>query len=265
MDTSKIYYFIGGLPRSGSTLLCNILCQNPRIYASSTSGLLQILLYIKRDWDNIEALKTLPFKESISLKKNVLLSVIDGYYKDINKPVILDKTRGILAHIEFIESILDKKTKVLTPVRDIREILAGFEKMVRKNKLSYLPQEKANPKAWRTLDGRCGIWMSSDYPIGYAYNNIKEALVRGLMDRIFFVEYEKLTAEPKKIITSIYKFLGEDYFDHDFDNIVQVTKENDAIYGMDGLHDIRPKMQSSEPSWPKILGSIGNKYKNYNI
>ena len=42
------FHFISGLPRSGSTLLQNILSQNPRFYCSPTSGLFD-LLYNARD------------------------------------------------------------------------------------------------------------------------------------------------------------------------------------------------------------------------
>lgn len=39
-EEAKKYYFISGLPRSGSTLLANILAQNPRFHATATSGIL---------------------------------------------------------------------------------------------------------------------------------------------------------------------------------------------------------------------------------
>ena len=42
-NASKKINVICGLPRSGSTLLCNILNQNPDFHASSTSPLAQTL------------------------------------------------------------------------------------------------------------------------------------------------------------------------------------------------------------------------------
>ena len=37
---NKKYYFMGGLPRSGSTLLSSILNQNPRFYSGPSSPVL---------------------------------------------------------------------------------------------------------------------------------------------------------------------------------------------------------------------------------
>lgn len=51
--TDKIIHLMAGLPRSGSTLMCNILNQNPRFHATSTSGILDIVLTIRNQWENV--------------------------------------------------------------------------------------------------------------------------------------------------------------------------------------------------------------------
>ena len=43
MSTSKTIHFLAGLPRSGSTLLANILAQNPKIHVTPTSGICDML------------------------------------------------------------------------------------------------------------------------------------------------------------------------------------------------------------------------------
>ena len=53
MQDKKIF-FISGLPRSGSTLLCNILAQNPAFFVTkATSGCIEILFSIRNQWDRI--------------------------------------------------------------------------------------------------------------------------------------------------------------------------------------------------------------------
>lgn len=45
---NKEIFFISGLPKSGSTLLCNILSQNPEFFVSkATSGCIEILFLIR--------------------------------------------------------------------------------------------------------------------------------------------------------------------------------------------------------------------------
>ena len=46
----KKIYFLSGLPRSGSTVLAAILSQHPSLHASSTSGLLDMLVGTLRAW-----------------------------------------------------------------------------------------------------------------------------------------------------------------------------------------------------------------------
>jgi sulfotransferase len=44
----------------------------------------------------------------------------------------------------------------------------------------------------------------------------------------------------------IYEFLGEKYFEHDFENLNNVHKENDAeVYGFSDMHDVRKTVSKS--------------------
>ena len=45
MTVSTSTHFISGLPRSGSTLLANLLAQNPRFHSTATSGILNGMRY----------------------------------------------------------------------------------------------------------------------------------------------------------------------------------------------------------------------------
>ncbi|MEX0598954.1 MAG: sulfotransferase [Candidatus Paceibacterota bacterium] len=50
----KRFFFISGLPRSGSTLLCNILAQNDELFVSkATSGCHDILFNVRNQWDKL--------------------------------------------------------------------------------------------------------------------------------------------------------------------------------------------------------------------
>lgn len=72
----KRIYFLAGLPRSGSTLLANILLQNPSIYVTSTFGILCILVQIRNEWDRVEAFRAHERNLNETLKRNVLKSML---------------------------------------------------------------------------------------------------------------------------------------------------------------------------------------------
>lgn len=250
----KTYHFIAGMPRAGSTLLCNILAQNPRFHATGTSGIMDIMFGVRNSWKNLIEFKASPNDTALL---RVLRGILDNYYDDVDKPVVFDKCRGWLSLLEMAETVLERKAKVLVPVRDIRDILASFEKLWRENsKTAQVGQEGAHYFKFQTVEGRTETWMNPDQPVGLAYNRIKDAAIRGYLDRMYFVDFNNLTSNPKEELKRIYDFLEEEYFKHDFENVIQVTWEDDSVHGFKGLHDIRSKVAPIEPQWPKVLGKF---------
>ena len=261
----KAFHFISGMPRSGSQLLCNILNQNPRFHVSGTSGILDVIFSVRNNWDELIEFKANPNEEA---KKRVLRGILDNYYADVERPVIINKSRGWLAYLELAEMILERPAKVIVPVRDIRDILASFEKLWRKGVATrQIAQERENYFQWQTVEGRCEVWASKDQPVGLAYNRIRDALARGFHNRMFFIRYEDLTKRPVHVFAKLYEFLGEESFVHDFENVQQVIWEHDNVYGLGGnLHTIRSKVEPQEPQWPSILGEeVAAKYQGVDL
>ena len=259
--TGKALYFLGGLPRSGSTLIANVLWQNPRVHVTATSGLLSLLLGIRNHWERMQEVKAMPKDEAEATKLRVLRGSIVAYFANVDRPVVVDKGRGWIGQIPFIEAVLNRKVKIIVPVRDVRDILASFEKITSKNPLKPSSQELGNPQAWETIDGRCSIWFHQNQPVGAPYRKMKDALLKGHGDRMHFVDYDDFTAHPDRMMRQIYDFLEEPYYAHDFKNVQQVTTEDDDVWRMPGLHDIRCEVKPQPPQWPTILPpDVAKKY-----
>jgi sulfotransferase len=250
--TKKIH-FISGLPRSGSTLLCNILNQNPAFHATSTSGILEIILSIRNQWENVAELRASPNKAG---KSAVINNILHNYVSIVERPVYFDKSRAWIAYIELAEAILGERAKILVPVRKITDILSSFENLYRKNAHEWqFPQEKSHFAEWQTVEGRSGIWMRNDQPVGIAYNRIRDAISRGYGDRLLFIEFEGLTNNPKETMEAVYDFLEEDPFKHNFNKVKQVTQEDDDIHGIPGLHIIRSKVAPVADYGDTLIGA----------
>ena len=259
----KTFYFIAGLPRSGSTLLANILAQNPRFHTTSTSGIMDVMFGVRNSWDKLVEFQATPNEEA---KIRVLRGILESYYADIEKPVVFDKCRGWLSLLEMAETVLGYKAKVLVPVRDIRDVLASFEKLWRdSSRTGQVVQESSNYFKFQTAQGRCDTWLAPDQPVGLAYNRITDALVRGFTDRMFFVDFDDLTGKPEQAMKSIYEFLGEEKFTHNFDHVEQVTWEDDTVHGFKGLHNIRSKVAPLPTQWPTVLGPFAEQYSKLNF
>jgi len=256
----KTIHFVSGLPRAGSTLLVNILAQNHRFDVTPTSGVIGMLTMLRNQWENQPEFKAAYDEE---VKVSSLRGLLNGYFHNSRFPTVFDKSRGWPAQIEMAERLLGRQMKILCPVRDIRDVLASFEKLYRKNKnIRPIPGELQNPGKFQTVEGRCEVWCQLGQPMGAAFNMIRDAMRRGFKNRLHFVEFEKLTVAPKTTMAKIYEFLDEEPYEHDFEHVEQYTQEDDIWHGYKDLHTIRPKVEPMEPQWPDILGKdVADLYK----
>lgn len=250
-------HFISGLPRSGSTLLCNILAQNPEIHTTPTSGCHDVLFGIRNQWHSLIEHQA---STDLSAQKNqqrVMNAVLNTYH-DTDKPVVIDKGRGWLSLLEMAEYTLGRKAKVIVPVRSINQILSSFEKLHRKSSETH--QDNGEYFSQQTVEGRVQTILQPNNTLGLAYNRLRDVIQRGLADRLLLVEFDDLTYSPQKTLEYIYDFLGMDNFKHDFNNVEQVTYEDDSVHGLD-LHTIRKEVRPVQDDSVKILGqNIVNQY-----
>ncbi len=263
MHHQKTIYFISGLPRSGSNLLCNILNQNPRFFAENNSGAFEILLRIRNSWDNMIEFKASP---NLGAKIRVIKGALHDYHSEKKEPVIFDECGSWLAHIEMLEEILSQKIKVIVPVRDIREILASYEKIWRRSsRTSQTDQESKNYIKFQSVKDRCDFWLKNDQPLGIAYNRVNDAILRGHGDSMHMVDFGDLTADPANTLKGIYEFLGEKEYKHDFQRVQQTTKLDNLKDGFQNCYLIRPNIQPNPLEWETILGKFVEPFGSMNF
>jgi sulfotransferase len=248
----KKYNIITGLPRSGSTLLANILNQNPRFHASETSALPLILSEVKSGWENILENRTV---NRFQTKINVLNSIVDGYYRHIDKEVIFDKSRHWMIESHMANNTLGDGTKFIICVRNLTDIIASFENLYRINNAIWDTIDKSNfRESFNTIEGRCKLITSLSGPLGSSLMMLKELIIMNPLENIYFLEYDNLVKYKEGELKLLYEFLNEDYFNHDFDNVKQTTVEDDRIHGILGLHNIRSKVEYIKRNPENIIG-----------
>jgi len=248
-------HFIAGLPRSGSTLLTNILLANPKIQTTATSSLLELLLQVRDGWTKLEGHKNYPDGQD---KWGVIRAIIQNYH-NTDRNIIFDKNRGWSNNIEFVEKVTGKKAKIIACVRNIEDICASFEKLYRKNRADSEIHGEFSNSQMKTIDGRVSAWTADEGVLGRPYVSLLDTIQRGLGDRILFFPYESWTTEPEVWFQKLYDFIGEDYYKHDFNNIEQTIRENDAGYGWgEDLHEI--KSGKLLPAKSDCIETLGKKW-----
>jgi sulfotransferase len=258
------FFLMGGLPRSGSTLLANLIAQHPDVYCYGQDALPEFLNRTRAWWYNSPWHKQSPENAEVMLK-STLLHAAEGYYAHASEPVICMHSRGWPKNIEFAEWIFDTEVKLIVPHRNIADILASFEKLYRRNQHHQFPHENKHGDLMQTVEGRCRVWMDSKEVVGSAILRVRDAIDRGHMDKMLFVDYDELCNYPLASMARIWEFLGMEQHEHDFNNIEHVTTdgENDLVaHKIDNLHN--PGVAISKPK-SDAKDILGNKlYDTYN-
>jgi len=257
----KEFVTIAGLPRSGSTVLANILAQNPSNFVSKTSGVIDLLLAVRQQWDSVPSLAA---HQEDDRKVNAMRGVIEGFYSSESNKVVFDRSRAWPQWVEFLkEAFCD--VKIIATVRDIREVLASWELLWRKDYLRHDNLSDIDRMQCATVQGRVDYWMRYDQQTGLGLNWLIDAFHRGHSDSILLVDYENLTSSPETEINRIYDFIGQPRFAHSFTDIEQVLVENDVPYGHNNLHDIRSDLAKAGHKWQDVLGEEFEHLKRFNF
>jgi sulfotransferase len=252
----KRIYFLAGLPRSGSTLLANILAQHSRIYVTPTSGIVDMLVQVRNSWDRNDAFQAADRKLSDDIKARVLRAMLQAYFAHAERPICIDKNRYWAEFLEMAAVLVGgrENVKVIVTVRDLRDVLASFERLYRKTSaLGQVQSEAQLALKFKTALGRVEVFIDDAQPVGRAFNAIRDAVTRGWKDRLHFVDYEDLTRHPRETLAGIYRFLGVEACEHNFDRVEQVTFEDDFVYGFKDLHQIRQQVKPQQPQWPQVF------------
>ena len=257
MHLSKTIYIVAGLPRSGSTLLCNILAQNQDFYVTPTSGIIDVLNYVRTSWQENLPFKAMETSQREAMQRAVMRGALEGYFSHAPQTICFDKSRYWPELLEMLAEILGGRqhVRVLMPMRDMRDVLASFELRWREtNTLSQVRFEMSDPLHFQTALQRMTYLLENGQPVGRAYNAICDAMTRGWAANCHFFEYDDLTARPEQTMRRIYAFLGQPYFPHQFEAVEQLHDEDDlAAYGFKGLHSIRRQVRPQPPSWPQVF------------
>jgi hypothetical protein len=234
---NKTLHFLSGIPRSGSTVLAAILNQNPDTHVSTTSGLVHALDGLANTWHG-QGLLNENDPKRLKLAQT-MRGMIDAFYEDIDKSVIIDKGRGwpIPTIMYAMTQVLGHKPKIIATVRPVPDCMASFVRVAKPADLDefmYSGQLADHLKA-------AYISLESGY--------------KAMPECFLFVEYDNLISDPKKELQRIHEFLGLAPFAYDFSNIdgSSVQEDDENLHGYIGMHDIKPVLARQHNDDPKTL------------
>lgn len=255
--------FLSGFHRSGSTLLTVLLNQNPDIYASHQSDLSASLDIVQNAFGSFEGYMS---GNAQHRYYQMLKDMPYSFYKDVERPIIIDKSRawGHPNTFKFMYA-MDKNFKIIYCYRPILEVLSSFVLLSRSNpNASFLQGFKEwnhSTKAYRSEeDALCdylmlGMIESTIYIMGILKSEEYKS-------NVMFVEYKEITRDTQATLDKIYSFLGASEHINDLSNIKDNEEPNDAYFGVD-LHKVSSTILESKTNPHDILSSYTiKKYEN---
>lgn len=249
---NKIIFFQSSLPRAGSTLLQNIIGQNPQFHVTPTSGVAKLITGLSRSFAFNEDFKN--EKDYALCEKNFYnfcREGINGFYSNINKNFILDKSRDWLSQSYLLKEIYPSP-KIICLVRDLRSIFTSFEKQFqRKLTHKYLPNNSSIDYYNSTIFERI-----KEYKNGPILSPILKSLFNLIQyknkNNVKLIKYEDLCVNPQQTLDEIYSYLEIPTFLHNFNKINQITYENDN-HALFGDHIITPQINPPLIEWNEYL------------
>jgi sulfotransferase len=148
------------------------------------------------------------------------------YYSQTDRPVVIDKCRSwtLPLNVEMIERYITPQPKMICCVRDVPQIIESFERLFTASNLS--------------AEDRLPFMSELDMSLA----GLDQALQTGDDSRYLIVSYDRLIDHTTAVLDEIYDFLEMPRYVHDLGHIVNMTPENDAVYGLSGMHDVRPQI-----------------------
>ena len=262
-------FFQSSMPRALSTMLQNIIGQNPDFHVTPTDGLLELVFGARANYTNSPEFLAQDSELMAKAFKSFCYNGVMGYASALtDKPYLMMKSRGWGTYRGFLNEFYPNP-KIICMVRNLKDVVASYEKIYRKNQLRHDSLRNDAEARGTTIYKRIDEWMDGRNTIGRAVERILGIISEGYDNKILFVKAEDLCLYPDSEMIRIYDYLEVPHFQHDFDNIQQITSEDDSVYGLTkDLHTIRPKLQmmqsDAESVIPKdALNWLYDKYKWY--
>lgn len=178
---------------------------------------------------------------------------IEGYFNGLtDRKYAIDKSRGWAISYGFLKAFYPNP-KIICMVRDLREVVASMEKNYLKYPEKTEFQLEENLKAVNVGE-RITYWMKT-LPLNTLFK-LQEVIRRGWGEQMLFIRFEDLVENPDRELRKVYKYLNLPYYQHDFNNIEQVTFEDDKFHGRYGDHKIEKSIKPVPNKAEALLGEL---------
>jgi hypothetical protein len=104
--------------------------------------------------------------------------------------------------------------------------------------------------------------MSPDGIVDQSLYALSQGFAKGRSPQLILVEYEDLVSNTQAVMNKIYSWWGIPGHQHDLENIVNKYREDDSVYDLKDMHEVRTKISKiAKPAGEVLSADILNKYQ----
>ncbi len=236
--THPMFVGVTGLPRAGSTLLCQMLAQHPDIHCEGLSSplcnaVLGVRRMIGKDRFFLSQLDR-SFDRSYAHLAGAMQGFVRGWYGNCDRKMVVDKNRAWLQAIELLLQI-EPGAKLIVCLRELGQIYGSIEAQHQRTILMDFIDELADFDRF----GRAEVLFSKDRTIGAPLTSLHAVpdLPKSVQNRIYMLRFEDLIEHPAELMSQLFAWLGAAPWKIDPERLAAIdAPESDSHYSMKYPH-----------------------------
>ncbi len=237
----KRIIFLAGLPRSGSTVLANILGMHPRIHATPSSPLATLVDGMRQSWSQDSALLAQLDANYEQVYQRLLRSTrafMEAWSSDTERPLTVDKSRYWLHLVETLRALYPE-FKLIICLRDLRDIYKSIEVQHRKTLMLTFPGRLEQ----NLVEARAMQLFSPGGVVGgplKALQNLND--IPDVRPHLYFWRFEAFLKDPAGSTEEVLRWMAVEPTSIPLETIAQTTQESDSHYHFKFIHQVSPRL-----------------------
>lgn len=257
------FAFLAGLPRSGSTLLASLLNQRTDVYVSTNSPVAQLMWETEQMVPRLEQYRANP---NPAAAFGLVARILPTYYADRSESLVVDKCRawGTPGNLRMLETYVSNDVRIVCLTRPVIEVLASFIRLIHENPPGSI-FDKRLVEGYRPLDDRrCDTLMMPGGEMERSLWSVHNLRQPENADKALMLTYAELVGDTLSVLRRVESFLDIEPFDYRTTDVRNAEPENDSVYGLAGMHEVRPTIERRSLPPEEVLSDyVLRKYGGY--
>ena len=261
LEINKSIIYVAGLPRSGSTLMCQLLAQHPGIYSTGHSSPLSNTLKKIRSGLTEDsfmlAQMDVDFELAYQRIQHAMRGFINGWFAETELKTVVDKNRGWLSDLSLLQTI-DPDFKMIVCVRSPDQIFGSIESRHQKTSLIDFPDGLANLSPYERADKLFAPKGVVGGPLKLIHD--LQDIEAELQQRLYYVLFEDMLLRPLEVMAEVYKWCDVSDFRFNPQKLTVKPHESDSHYRFKYPHKTFDQLKA--PKEHKIPVRIAQEIKS---